>query len=112
MKRDSLLYVVAGSSSVRLRFTHGIKDSTVSMMDQKFRRLCRLPISIVAFKNRIEHCYRVTARYINLETKTILTYYRIHMLHTYVINFVLSRCIRHGQSCRRQLNLHAGLIHL
>jgi len=58
MKRDSLLYVVAGSLYIHvfaIVFIHGIKDSTVSMMDQKFRRLCRLPMSIVAFKSH-EHC--------------------------------------------------------
>lgn len=36
-----------GSLSVHLRFIHGIKDSTVSMVGQKFRRLCRSPMSIV-----------------------------------------------------------------
>lgn len=45
-----------GSLSVRLRLSHGIEDSTVFMVGQKFRWLCRTPMSSVTLKSH-EHCY-------------------------------------------------------
>jgi len=76
MKPASLLYVVAGSLSIRLRFIHGIKDFIISMMDQKFRRLCRSPMSVRLKSLCSDHMNICLLLHycINLGTKTILIY--------------------------------------